>query len=83
MKLLRSSNSAPLPGQSLVVLDPALMLAIDIFPGEDGHAQERSLLLDVLTTVETDDVWIADRNFCTLNFLSGIVAQPIPNTRGE
>jgi hypothetical protein len=65
LKLLRLCNSAPLPGQSLVVLDPALMLAIDIFPCEDGHAQERSLLPDVLTTVETDDVWIADRNFCT------------------
>ena len=75
LKLLRSCDSAPLPGQSLVVLDPALMLAIDVFPCEDGHAQERSLLNDVLTTIEEDDVWIADRNFCTLNFLSGIVAR--------
>ncbi|MEH1780158.1 MAG: hypothetical protein V7K67_14995 [Nostoc sp.] len=24
---------------------------------------------------QEDDVWIADRNFCTLNFLSGIVAR--------
>jgi hypothetical protein len=75
LKPLRSCNSAPLPGQSLVVLDPALMLAIDVFPCEDGHAQERSLLSNVLATVEEDDVWIADRNFCTLKFLSGIVAQ--------
>lgn len=75
LKPLRSCNSAPLPGQSLVVLDPALMLAIDVFPCEDGHAQERSLLNKVLATVEEDDVWIADRNFCTLNFLSSIVAQ--------
>lgn len=51
LKLLRSCNSAPLPGKSLVVLDPALMLAIDIFPCEDGHAQERSLLPEVLTTI--------------------------------
>ncbi len=43
LKPLRSCDSAPLPGQSLVVLDPALMLAIDVFPCEDGHAQERSL----------------------------------------
>jgi hypothetical protein len=50
------------------------MLAIDVFPCEDAHAQERSLLHKVLTTIEEDDVWIADRNFCTLNFLSGIVA---------
>lgn len=75
LKPLRSCDSAPLPGQSLVVLDPALMLAIDVFPSEDGHAQERSLLHQVLATVEEDDVWIADRNFCTLNFLSSIVAQ--------
>lgn len=75
LKPLRSCDSAPLPGKSLVVLDPALMLAIDVFPCEDGHAQERSLLNEVLTTVEKDDVWIADRNFCTLNFLSGIVAR--------
>lgn len=74
LKPSRSCNSAPLPGQSLVVLDPALTLAIDVFPAEDGHAQERSSLPQVLKTVEQDDIWIADRNFCTLNFLSGIVA---------
>lgn len=73
LKPLRTCNSAPLPGQSLVVLDPSLMLAIDVFPCEDGHAQERSLLPQVLATVESDDVWIADRNFCTKDFLSGIV----------
>lgn len=75
LKPLRDCNSAPLPGQSLVVLDPSLMLAIDVFPCEDAHAQERSLLHKVLTTIEEDDVWIADRNFCTLNFLSGIAAR--------
>nr|MDZ8123638.1 hypothetical protein [Nostoc sp. CmiVER01] len=34
LKPLRDCNSAPLPGQSLVVLDPSLMLAIDVFPCE-------------------------------------------------
>ena len=75
LKPLRDCNSAPLPGKSLVVLDPSLMLAIDVFPCEDGHAQERSLLPQVLATVESDDVWIADRNFCTLDFLGGIAAK--------
>jgi hypothetical protein len=75
LKELRQINSAPLPGQSLVVLDPSLMLAIDVFPCEDGHAQERSLFDQVLPTVEEDDVWLADRNFCTLKFLFGIAAQ--------
>ena len=72
---LRQISSAPLPGKSLVLLDPALMLAVDIFPCEDGHAQERSLLADVLPSVEAGDVWIADRNFCTIKFLFGITAQ--------
>lgn len=48
---------------------------MDVFPCEDGHAQERSLFDQVLPTVEEDDVWIADRNFCTLKFLFGIAAQ--------
>lgn len=38
LKPLRSVNSAPLPGHALVILDPALQLAIDLFACEDGHA---------------------------------------------
>ncbi len=70
--VLRDTRAGALPGKSLVVLDPALMLAIDLFPCEDGHAQERSLFRDVLKTVEANDLWIADRNFCVLSLLGGI-----------
>lgn len=72
IKELRSLAAGALPGKSLVVLDPSLRMPIDVFPCEDGHAQERSLLGDVLTTVEPMDLWIADRNFCTKNFVLGI-----------
>ncbi len=72
LRELRTVAAGPLPGKSLVVLDPALMLAIDVFPCEDGHTQERALLDQVLATVEANDVWIEDRNFCTLGFLFGI-----------
>jgi IS4 transposase len=72
LKPLRELNAAPLPGQALVVLDPALMLMTDVFPCEDGHAQERSLLPNVLRTVEAGDLWIEDRNFCTVAFVCGI-----------
>lgn len=72
LEVLRPINSAPLPGHALVILDPALMLAIDVFACEDGHAQERSLLSRVLATVTSGDLWIADRNFCTLGFLFGL-----------
>ncbi len=60
LKVLRNTRSGALPGKSLVVLEPALGLATDIFPCEDGHAQERSLLSAVLETVEASDLWIGD-----------------------
>jgi IS4 transposase len=72
LKVLRSVGAAPLPGKSLVVLDPDLGLAVDIFPCEDGHAQERRLFGQVLATVEPGQLWIADRNMCTLELLTGI-----------
>lgn len=72
IKELRTLAAGALPGKSLVVLDPALHVPIDVFPCEDGHAQERSLLGGVLKTVEPRDVWVADRNFCVLSFLHGI-----------
>ncbi len=72
LEVLRNTSAGALPGKSLVVLDPAQMLAIDLFPCEDGHAQERSLLSAVLKTVAPNDVWIADRNMCVLAFLFGI-----------
>lgn len=72
LKELRSSQSAPLPGKSLVVLDPALGLIVDVIPCENGHAQERSLIPDVVATVKPGDLWIADRNFCTLGLIMGV-----------
>lgn len=71
---LRTIAAGALPGKSLVVYDPVLRLPIDVFPCEDGHAQERSLLRTVLQTVEQDDVWVADRNFCVIDFTCGIAA---------
>jgi hypothetical protein len=72
IKELRSIPSGALPGKSLVIFDPLLRMPIDVFPCEDGHAQERSLLSDVLPTFEANDVVISDRNFCVRTFLLGI-----------
>ena len=72
---LRTMRAGALPGQALVVFDPERMLAIDAILCEDGHAQERSLLNQVLETVAAKDLWIADRNFCTTDFLFGIAGR--------
>jgi IS4 transposase len=72
LKELRTIRAGALPGHALVVLDPRLMLATELVLCEDGHAQERSLLDQVLEIVAAKDLWIADRNFGTTDFLFGI-----------
>ena len=72
IKELRNTWAAALPGKALVVLDERRGLMRDVFLTEDGHAQERSLITAVLETVEAGDLWIADRNLCTLGMLFGI-----------
>ena len=72
LKALRSTWAAPLPGQALVVLDQQRMLITDVFPHEDGHAQERRLIAEVLQHVQADDLWIEDRNVCTLGLMFGM-----------
>ena len=63
---------APLPGKSLAVFDPERNLMLDVFQCEDGHAQERRLLGAIAATARLGEVWIEDRNFCTLGFLEAM-----------
>ena len=72
LKVLREVQAGALPGKSLVVYEPMVGLVSEVFPCEDGHAQERSLFGPVLETVQAHDLWIQDRNFCTGAFLCGI-----------
>jgi hypothetical protein len=72
LAVLREVPSAPLPGKSLVVLDPVTRLARDLFPCEDSYTSERALLESVLATMSAKDLWIADRHMCTLGFLLAI-----------
>jgi Transposase DDE domain len=75
LKELRSENVAPLPGHAIVIFDPALMLAVDVLPCADGHASERTLLPALLERLEGKDLLIADRNFCTTQFLLDIAGR--------
>jgi Transposase DDE domain len=60
----RDVAEAVLPGQTLVVYDLDLGLVIDAVPCEDAHAQERTLLPEMVTGCAPGDLWIGDRNFC-------------------
>jgi hypothetical protein len=75
IKELRTVGGGALPGKSLVIYEPELEMATDVFPCEDGHAQERSLLGQILPTVVARDTLIMDRNFCVRDFLHGISDQ--------
>ena len=72
LNALRGTWAAPLPGQALVVLDQQRLLSTEVMLSEDGHAQERSLIPQVLDLVEADQRWIEDRNFCTLGLMFGM-----------
>jgi hypothetical protein len=73
LKALRQTWAAALPGKVLAIYDQEHDLVTQVFLTADGHAQERALLGEVLTSVRENDLWIADRNFCTLGFLAGII----------
>ena len=69
---LRPHCAAVLPGQALVFYDPQFGLMTDVIPCEDAYASERSLFDQALACIVARDCILADRNFCTLGFLSGI-----------
>ncbi len=75
IKELRAAPGRAFPGKSLVVYAPAQGLVTDVFPCEDGHTQERALLGPVLTSVQKNDRWMADRHFCPRAFLTEIDAR--------
>lgn len=72
LRPLRGTWAAALPGKVLAVYEQEQDVVSQVFLTPDGHAQERSLLDDVLTSARARDLWIADRNFCTLKFLAGL-----------
>jgi IS4 transposase len=72
---LRRWLNACLPGKSLVVYEPASGLVTDLVLCEDAYTQERALLVNLLPRVRANDLWVADRNFCTTKFVFGVQRQ--------
>ena len=72
LAVTRVTREGPLPGQTLALLDGQRGLIVELEPCEDGHAQERSLLPALLERLEPGMVIVADRNFCTTQFLFGL-----------
>lgn len=73
LEVLWGVAAGPLPGLALAVFDMAASMISDVILCEDGHAQERSLTARILDLVVAGECWVADRNFCTLAILFGIL----------
>ena len=73
LQALRRWLNACLPGKSLVVYEPGLGLVTDLVLCEDAYTQERALLVHLLPRVQANDLWVADRNFCTSRFVFGVL----------
>jgi hypothetical protein len=69
---LQEIPSAPMPGKSIVFLDPQHDRATEMISCEDGWAQERSMSDKIIKKICVGDLAIADRNFCTKKLLFGI-----------
>lgn len=72
LKELRAIGDAPLPGHTVAVLNPHVELVEDIIACRDGHANQKPLYIRLLDQVQRGQCWIADRDYSTLGFLSGI-----------
>jgi hypothetical protein len=75
LKGLRRWLNACLPGKSLVIYEPGLGLVTDLVLEEDAYTQERALLTQIVPRLQTKDLVVADRNFCTTRFVFGVVDQ--------
>ncbi len=73
LKPLRRWLNTCLPGKSLVVYEPTCALVTDLVLCQDAYTQERALLAHVLPRVQANDLWVADRNFCTSRLVFGVV----------
>ena len=69
---LRGFRGAARPGHTLVLYDPDSTLVCDIVACEDAHQSERVGAATLIESALAQQVWIADRHFCTEALLRGL-----------
>jgi hypothetical protein len=75
LKELRGMGDAALPGHSLAVLNPHRELIEEVIVCEDGHANQKPLMVRLLAMALPGQCWIADRDFTTCPLLFGLQDQ--------
>jgi len=75
LKVLRRTRSAGLPGRLVVEYDLASGLCTDAVASEDAYASETNLVAGLVRRAVPGQLYVADRNFCTWDILSGLAAR--------
>jgi Transposase DDE domain len=70
--VLRTDWSPGLPGRLLAIMEQQTRLVEHVVLAADAYVQERSLLDALRPLLKPKDLWLADRNFCTIDFLRAI-----------
>lgn len=74
LMVLRRTKAAGLPGRLVVAYDLGSGLCLDVVASEDAYASEMHLVLPLVKRAEPGQLYVADRNFCTWEILSGLAA---------
>lgn len=70
--VLRGTNAAGLPGRLVVEYDLATGVCVDAVASEDAYASEMVLVQSLVRRAGRGRLYVADRNFCTWDILSGL-----------
>jgi hypothetical protein len=72
LKVLRRTRAAGLPGRLVVEYDLARGLCVDAVASEDAYASEMKLVQFLINRAQPGRLYLADRNFCTWDIMSGL-----------
>jgi hypothetical protein len=75
IKELRQSSVSALPGMSLALYDYATELIDHLIVSEDGHTNERALMLRVGEILEENDLLMADSLYCTMVMFDAVASK--------
>jgi hypothetical protein len=73
LKVLRRIKAAGLPGRFVAAYELATGVVIDAAASEDAYTSERVLVRAILAAAVLNNLFVADRHFCTTEILFSII----------
>jgi Transposase DDE domain len=74
LKTLRRIKAAGLPGRFVAAYELATGVVVDAAASEDAYTSERELVRAILAVAVLNNLFVADRHFCTTEILFSIIA---------